>query len=296
VGDKPGHPFRGNQWGSAAVAEPGLLSRLSKTERLQLQKTLDDADEALGYEAQNAISEFVGHGPKAREYAEETGGFGVMAERRLEDAMSANPSPEGLIVRDQLEAAFAPIREKLRGQFGDNVDLFRVQREVAENAKPRNVLSFTLSRAFAKDYAGAGHEAKVYSAKEIDEMEARAQTSGKIEVGNHELRRGTDGYWDIYKKADEYGGEEFITDADSPRQYIRSKNASAVEWNQRNAAKLRHVVRTEVPLSRVVWATQRANQWEFIVRTGDDKRDASGWTPPHQIVSRGAEKRTGWKK
>jgi hypothetical protein len=286
MGDFQGHPFRGNQWssGRAAFAGESRLKALGKERVRALEAVMDRADESLPSEAQEAVSRFVGHGPGARKAVfagDDMAAFGVMSEARLEDAMSANPSPEGMLVRDQLRAAFEPVREALRAEFGDSVTVFRVQGEVGEGSKPRNVVSTTLNPEFARDYTGAYRDLKEFSPAEVDQMSSEAERTGVLKVKKGlELRREPfvwggkvqGNSWNIYENG------EMITDTDSPRWFLESENRDAREQNARNSKQLERVHRAEVSLEDVVWATQRANQWELIVRT-----DASSWAPPRKI-------------
>jgi hypothetical protein len=121
--------------------------------RKTMTPILNQHDLALPEDAQRAITGFVGHGPGAVDNPHSTG-FGIMDERLLEDAYSATPGPEGAKVREQLDAARQALVSDLRSTYGDEITLYRYQRPVAADAKPRNVLSWTANKNFAEDIAG----------------------------------------------------------------------------------------------------------------------------------------------
>jgi len=115
-----------------------------------LGKLIDEADAALPDPAATAIEYFVGH-PYSK--SPEDGAFGIMHEYRLEDAFSDQPSERGGEIRQQLAQAFAPIRDALRQEFGDQITIYRAQERLRGNEKPRNALSWTGNLRFA-EYIG----------------------------------------------------------------------------------------------------------------------------------------------
>lgn len=115
----------------------------------ELGQMIHAADMALEYPAADAIDQFVGH-PASDNPGSDGVGIGVMNARRLEDAYSDAPSERGQQVRQQLEEAFAPIREKLREAYGDEIVVHRSQCKVAHGSSRRNVLSWTVKLDFAQ--------------------------------------------------------------------------------------------------------------------------------------------------
>jgi hypothetical protein len=109
-------------------------------------------NEALDYPASDAIDAFVGH-----VHGIHSDGVGIMAQRKLEDAYSDNPSEQGLLIRKQLETAMLPVRQALLSRFGDTIYLYRSQEPLKSGISHRNVLSWTASQRFANYHGGEAY-------------------------------------------------------------------------------------------------------------------------------------------
>lgn len=104
----------------------------------------------LDFPADEAITRFVGH---AHGFGD-AGVAGIWSEGKLEDAYSDNPDEQGQLIRQQLEAGMAPIKQLLRARFGDTIYLYRSQRPLEPGQSHRGVLSWTASQRFATYHGG----------------------------------------------------------------------------------------------------------------------------------------------
>jgi hypothetical protein len=243
--------------------------------RPETQATLDDADTALSPAAQEAITKFVAHGPKSRGKT----GFdasGIMNAEPLEKAARG----EDKALAKEIETAFAPVRERLRKEFGDTIKLYRVQQPVEprdpnviyvgmpKDAK-RAALSWTADPEFANAYADVRPDRPLYSEAEISAAEAEHAKTGKVKIGPYTLT-GLNKYKDRNgndrTSIDIMGSDGFVTDTDSVRSYMESANQRRSEFNEEQAGKKQKIVSADVSLDDVMWVTDRAAQEEFIVR------------------------------
>jgi len=247
-----------------------------------LRPLVDKADEALKGDAAEALNRFVGHEPGARDRGP---AFGIMSSKMMEDiAKGKNPA-----AAEEIEKAFAPIREQLRERYGDSVTLFRVQTEVPNNRPKglvnlsapepnRAVLSWTMDPEFAREYAGARKKMKrPYTEGEIQKAEATLEEKGSVKLQDgYELRRPED---PEAKTLDIYQRDEFITDTESVAAFMRDENEWRVQDIETNKERASQVMKAQVPLDNVVWVTDRAGQMEFIVRNDESLKpfiDSSG--------------------
>lgn len=251
--------------GGAALAEPAAGVTAPRPfqgdliKESEFRERVNAADQALPPEAAAAITDFVGHEAGKVDSAglNFSTAFGFMREGPLEQAV-ANNSP----VLTQIEQVFAPIREELRSRVGDTITLYRSQRDIPADAKPRNVLSWTSNRAFAENLEGAKRDYKIDTEERIAALEKELAETDTANISPTKR---------IVKEANEFilyddnvGG--MVTDVDSVRSYLEGENEYRAEFNAKNAAARNRVVSKEVPLEDVVWITDRAGQSEFIVR------------------------------
>lgn len=217
---------------------------------MRLREVLDAADKALPMEAQRAITEFVGHGPMARTKGGPPGG--IMWEDLLEDAFSPKPSYNGMRVREQLVQAFEPVRNELRNILGDPVRLYRHQRPVRGKGH-RNILSWTLNKEFAQ-YSQGPDLTKYYAVVDADGWQIK-------ELGNKQRAE------QLAAAINAAGG---ITHALHLQWRIEEDEIDlpvrAVPDPSENHPDFGAILDEWVPLDKVVWATDRANQMEFMVR------------------------------
>ena len=248
---------------AAAEGRPSFALALAPK---QVQALVDEADVALPAEAAEAITRFVGHEPLSRD-ADEIDRFGIMDASAIEEAFAPSPKPRGAKVAEQLEAAFAPVRERLRATFGDTVLLFRFQAPLTGNEAPRNVLSWTKNRTFAERLAGATRDNAALSDEVIDAAVAEFAEKGEVKVGRF-----------TYRTDEEFGGTDIFDDRmghitgidPGPEALRKSLVGERDEILEGNAEKQRlrdKVAEAEIPLDDVVWVTDRAGQQEYIVRS-----------------------------
>ncbi len=121
-----------------------------------LGRLVNTTDRELTGDAGQAIDQFVGHS-----YASLDSGMvsGIMSEGYLERILR-EPAQHAEATA-ALRSGMAPIREKLRRQFGDTLTLYRFQSKLTpENIKERASLSYTADPRFAK-WHGQGMEGEV---------------------------------------------------------------------------------------------------------------------------------------
>jgi hypothetical protein len=237
----------------------------SKPTRDQTVQVIDKADAAISDELDRVVTGFVGHGRGAK-----AGDVGIMQAHRMEEVARGN-APD---VAAKLEETFAPVREELRSLHGDNITLYRVQEPVVadETVTPGSVpgdrkraaLSWTADPAFAKDYAGAGEGKPVIEDTQITALEKEFEEKGEVKIPSTSYTlKLEDGAVQIYDPS--VGGH--VTDTDSVRAFIEEDvNAPRLENKAKAAKNAEKIITAEVPLNDVIWATNRANQTEFIVK------------------------------
>lgn len=217
-----------------------------------VRQILDAADNTLPSPAANAVHSFVGHGPGSRGNDMP---LGLANFYDLEDAYSEQPSEKGIIIRQQLEAAWLPVAEQLRAVIGDPVPLFRHQRgQAGETWGERNVLSWTLNLQFAEHLLGPDRTLMF----DVVDKDGWYLMTGVSQERAQEI-------------ADACNMAGGIT-PELQRKYNIDDNTLEPPYSIRNAGEENfpergEVMNDHVPLDRVVWATDRANQMEFIVQT-----------------------------
>lgn len=251
----------------AAKAAPTQLDDFAKAP--EIQAAADVADQALSGKAAEAIDKFVGHGPMSRD-KEGVDATGIMTSRQLETAIAENGE-----VAAEIEQAFAPVRTLIEEKYGPTVKLYRAQQAVdwdpnvhygsRPDTRERAVLSWTSDPKFADHHVGVDprRDRPDIPEEKIAQLEQEFEAQGEITVRKGVmLKREADGSIGIYDDA--VGG--FVTDTDSVRSYYADQNRYRAEDRDRNAKKREKIVTADVPLSEVVWVTDRAGQSEFIVR------------------------------
>jgi len=243
--------------------KPGELSP-------ELIEVMDKADKALNGAAADAISQFVGHGPKSRDkdWSQATG---IMYAHSLEAAARGD---DPAIARE-LVKEFKPVRAAIEKELGSTVKLYRVQRPVEKDPNVINgsvpadgrraVLSWTMDEKFARAYAGVHKSSKITTEAEIKELERKFDADKRVRINKR-----TELVWEEVAPGIStlmiYTDGEAITDTDSVRAYVEGQNEWLRESNASNDKRAEQIVSADVPLDAVIWATHRANQAEFIVR------------------------------
>lgn len=245
---------------------------------LGIEGIVDAADEALDAPAATAIDSFVGMPANAYKNGYE---FGIMQSRALEDAYSTSPSDTGKLIKNQLTSAVEPIKSALKSKFGDKIKLYRGQGDIKNSNKLRNILSWTSNYQVAQFALGINPNLinlKPVSNQEIESAIKKYNKTGEIKFGRK-----------LYKKTDQLTNDssvdEFyyeildsdgnlITDGDNIREellnYQQFKNNIIAKRDALSAK----ILEIEIPIDRIIWITNRANQSEFIIH---NKQGAVGF-------------------
>lgn len=221
---------------------------------------VDKTDKALAGELQQAITDFVGHGPDALQQA--TGIGGIMSTARL-DAILADPAKHA-----KLSAAFEPVRAELRATFGDFVPLYRHE-IVGPGAKERAALSWSFSRSVAEAFAGIAGARKPYSLEQLAKDVEVFERTGEVTVGFYRYAKAEDGGVSLLTRDGDY-----ITGFENIRQALEQHRELTAETVARNEAKAVNIQQKMVPVDEIVWVTNRAGQQEAIVRNTARVRNA----------------------
>jgi len=247
----------------------------------QVAVILHAADQTLPPEAEEAIKSFVGT-PRGG-VSEDMFPGGIMNQGQLEDVFSPSPSKEGSIIAQQLEQAMIPVRNELQKIFGPTIPLYRGQREVPVGSKTRNVLSWTLWREVAEEFVSMNNvrRKRITDAeieKSVQEFKQKRQVvfRGQLYRSDPEFpdqsilsryvgKADTD---DVNTSEDEAGfalkGEPI---EEVLRAILKDKQTYYESVYQENLKKAHQVQFQNVPLDRIAWATDRAGQLEFILKT-----------------------------
>ena len=241
----------------------------------ELESLLEKADLSLSDKSQEAISNFVGHPPMSKQQRQNLGDdpfdlFGVMNEEMLEEAFSANPAEQGMFIRKDLEQKIEPVKEYLRRMFGDS--LYRHQRPLEGSEKLRNLLSWTLSKKFVEYSAGIQPVSdKILTDADIEKYVQQFDRNDFVQIDNYVYRtdaenRGTDIF-----DADGSHITGIYEGTDSLRNWLREQRDENARWNQKiendNQSKRQNIMSQSIPLQDIIWITNRAGQWEFVVKT-----------------------------
>jgi hypothetical protein len=241
-----------------------------KDNMTRLRDLLDKADLGLPFPASQAIHAFVGHEPMSRD-KEDYARMGIMNEDWLEDAYSGNPSPQGLQIRQQLQQHFAPVKAELIKMFGPVVPLVRHQGPIRPGAKKRNVLSWTLNPRFAEELAGI-RRLKPITDQDVEQAIADFLKNGTVFFRGHHYK--PDEEWpggiNLYDRDMDHItgiGDPKMSLEDTLRREFKDLQKERNEDIQAMEAKRKFIQSQSTSLEYVVWATDRANQMEFIIRT-----------------------------
>lgn len=257
----------------ADSSKPGTaIEAMAKTAPQNIDwNVLHNIETSLSSETSKALNSWVGGPPGAKDMGQE---FGLMDR---EGATKLFNKPE---VKEELEKAFKPLKDKLREEYGDNIILHRYHGDIPEGAKPHDILSFTSDHKIPEWLSGAEKEKPITSEKTIAEKEAEFEKTGKVQVSKN--------IW-LEKKTEtmvpQFGPNEgkpvevtytaimspdgMITDTDSVRAYFKQHNDWNKEDNLKRENKLSKIKSYSIPIDNIIGATDRFGQKEFIVRNKD---------------------------
>lgn len=242
---------------------------------LGIADMVDHADDLLPSPAADAIDRFVGMVPGAKK----TGIWGgIMQARSLEDAYSDSPGEQGRLIRNQLDSAFEPIKNKLRQMHGDSILLYRAQEPLSSDMPRRHTLSWTSDFRVAADVAGV--DGRLLSLRPITDDEIAKAVSiyrkdGTLTWrGKKYVRTDTptndpaldEYYYDIFDRDGDH-----ITDGDDIEGSLRSVQSAIDDMIESRDKRLSRIVSARIPIDSIIWITDRAGQSEFILRNQPTK-------------------------
>jgi hypothetical protein len=236
-----------------------IIAESKTLKELEIADLVDQADHALPLEAERAITAFVGMSAGAAKGGVESG---IMQQHRLEDAYSDNPSPRGMQIRKEIDAAFKPIKQKLKQLYGSTIRLYRHQEDLKDDKNTRNVLSWTSRDKVAQFFAGINYEVKPITDDSIKKAVNDYNKTGKAQFGKYEFERDED-YPDSYIIS--YDGEE-LTDGDDLEEFLRDKQKERNEQIAKQEKMKERIIQKDVNIDDIIWITDRANQAEFIIK------------------------------
>lgn len=171
-------------------------------------------------------------------------------------------------IKDEMEEAFEPVREKLRKLYGETVRLYRSQDR--NPTGERSLLSWSFSAAGGRVGAGAflRDRVKAPSAKEIDEKVKQLRERGHVTVNGERYVRSkqwpeaTDDYFMIYDRrgnvvTDMVGVESLRSRMQWDVDFAAEENASRRERDAMYVA--------DVPVEQIKWIMPNAISTEAIV-------------------------------
>ncbi len=166
---------------------------------------------------------------------------GIMIHQPLEDALAANDE-----LAQELEAAFAPIREKIRNNYGNTITLYRAQRPLKGDEPSRGVLSWTSSKNVANSFGGGAMD--VYSLRSPN-----ADYDGGYDDVADALGRSSAAFLD--KQEMEMAFQSLKTQFPDLEMEVHPGRPQD-----------HPVIEREIPVDDLVWFSDRYDQKEFIVR------------------------------
>lgn len=201
---------------------------------------------ALSYEAQYALSEW------------ETANWDV---GRLNDSHQ-----KGTDIIKEINAAFAPIRAKMRELFGDTIKLHRGQRHFSDDemSTSRELFSFSFDENVAKSFAHGKAVPPPPTKEEVDKAVAQYQRTGFVKFGSRKYKRSREypGYYDIYYTNNTLESDGHLEDDLADRLHNYRKYLEEYRDKRESQGDV-HTI--DVPVDKIVWLTNRLNSKEFIV-------------------------------
>lgn len=250
-----------------AIMQRSHYDRLMASDRQDLDpaKVFGQMVAPLAIQAYNKL------GSKARDAVDH---WGVnWSTGRLE--MSVRENNE---IANEINAAFEPVRKKLREVYGETVPAFRGEHDWGGEAEPdvevRALLSWSPIKRIAVNYAlnSLHGEPKRITDEQISDAVAKYESTGYVKFrGNHYIKTKEDpSYFNIFDR-----DRQHVTDGDDlseilrdDQRYIDERIASMKENSATYFA--------EIPVSDIVWVPVGVNlkQPEFISKYNPRKREA----------------------
>lgn len=172
---------------------------------------------------------------------------------RLERAFQAGDD-----VAREIDAAFKPIRDKLRSIYGDTVPMYRGETANGSDSGPeRKLFSWSPLFDLARNFAANSYQGipDPISDEDIARTVEQYNRTGFATFGGKKFKRNKDApdYFDIYDRHN-----EMITDGDDLEELLRDDQ----KWRAERIADLKergHVYRADVPVDSLVWIPTGAN-------------------------------------
>lgn len=238
----------------------------------ELVRRMDELDNLLPESLRSPFRDYIGVD------VGQTSGGGIMTSHALEKIARG----EDLEALQSLENIVQPFRTWLRQQVGDTIPLWRYQQSLPPGRTPggsspageRALLSWSSDEEIPFVWGGGkNRQYPTLSEEKILAAQKTYDATGEVTVGGERFVN-EDGYVNIYK------GEEYITGlGNSPEelsQWLRSRNEEIAQAQKtldgKNASVRERIVRADVPIEDIFFATNRAGQMEFIVRNTPGSR------------------------
>ncbi len=220
------------------------------TEKYDPWKEIDHHDKNAPSNIKHHIDGWIGisHGSKSE--------GGIMHSKGLEDN------------HHEVHKHGQAIRDALKKKHGNFITAYRgTAPHSGEKATGRgNTLhSYTTDKEVARRFAGApsGPRQKVHSDTEINDHVDHLHKHGEVKYRDKTFKKNGD-YVDIYDRHDNH-----VTDMhhSEVKKYFHDHNNYAKNFNKKHDAADKRVKTKAIHVDRVVWASDRANQKELIVRS-----------------------------
>jgi hypothetical protein len=228
----------------------GFKQFLSEKDDYDPWSDIDKHDRATTGEIADHVTHWTGMTHKD---VEDGAGGGIMLPRGLEQNWK------------EVHSAAQPIRDALRKKHGNYIMAYRATHGAKQSGAQRmgNLHSYTTNRKVALAFAGAPRFPRrpLHTQSQIDHHQAEIETKGITKVGSKTFKKNGN-YIDVYSGHDE---DNFDYDIRHMRDHFESQNNYIRERNREHDEAEKRVKMRAIPVDRVVWATDRANQKELIV-------------------------------
>ncbi len=191
---------------------------------------------------------------------------------KLEDAFQADNK-----LAREIEAAFKPVRDRLRAIYGDTIPMYRGEEDDGTQSSAfRQLFSWTPLHSLAQNFASNSLRGipKPISDDDIKRTVEKYNRTGFASFGRQKFLRNREQpeYYNIY----EGHHNEMITDGDDLEGHLRNDQ----RWRQENIDELKahgDVYHADVPIDDLVWIPVGGNlrQPEIIARYNPRKQPST---------------------
>jgi hypothetical protein len=168
-------------------------------------------------------------------------------------------------IAQEIETAFAPIRDDMRRRYGDTITLYR---GISPSERPvrsdRQLFSWTSSRDIARHFAGEDRRfdnVKPIPDEAVHQALANFKRRGFVTFRNKKymLNKRNPKYYEIYNR---HG--QSITDGDNLERELWDEQRAYNDILKKKSAG--RVVSHAIPIDDIVWVLMGGNANEYIVR------------------------------